>query len=187
MTQTPRPARRFVSRTRPRLVLGGIAAASMTLSGCGQNAEVENAQFTSVSECTKAGYPSELCQASYSAAVTEQQKSAPAFNSLAQCQEEWGDGSCNQTRRGGSGVFVPFLAGFVLSRAMQRSYLDNGYVNYYGGGYSGSPIYRSRGGSTVTIGKGTGGKTVSTPVNVNTKTVSASGFGGRSMSRSFGG
>ncbi|GGC41245.1 hypothetical protein GCM10011371_30840 [Novosphingobium marinum] len=183
-----RNRRRFTSRKRPRLVLGGIAVASIGLSGCGQEPEVTDARFTTVSECTKAGYPSDLCQSSYSAALSEHQQSAPAFQTRDECREEWGENSCQQVYRPTGSVFIPALAGFVLGRMAQRDYMRYGSANYYGGGYYGTPIYRNRGGGTVTVGRGTGGTITKTPVNVNTTTVARSGFGGRGFSRGgFGG
>ena len=193
-------ARRYAGLNRPRLVLGGLAAAaSMTLGGCGGTPDFQDAQFTSVSECSKAGFPDSVCQASYNAAFLEHQRGAPQFNSRISCEQEWGQQHCAPlagTNVGGSpsasSIFVPMLAGFVVSQALQRRYYDDGDIDigYYGGyvgSYRGSPIYRSRTGNTVTVDR-TGGQTVSRPVNVNTASVARSGFGGMSMSRgSFGG
>jgi len=190
------PRRRFVSGARPRLALGGLAAAAtISLGGC-DSPDLQPAEFTSVAQCTAAGYAQQLCDAGYNAAFLEHQRSAPKFTSLNACQQEWGSTSCvpatgvaNGTSAGS--VFVPLLAGFVLSQALQQRYYDTGEIDidYYGGygGYRGSPIYRNRTGRTVTVDR-SGGTTKMTPVNVNTRTVAASGFGGRGMSRgSFGG
>jgi uncharacterized protein YgiB involved in biofilm formation len=189
------PQRRFASGHRPRLMLGGLAAVGVTLSGC-EPAEQQAAQFTSVAACTQAGFEASLCQSAQSAAEQEHQKSAPRFNSLASCEEEWGTSSCapmttpaiaGSSYNTGS-VFVPMVAGFVLSQAMQRSFYQNGNIGYYGGGYGGGPVYRNRTGTPVTVGR-SDGKMIKTPVNVNTASVSRRGFGGMGMSRggSFGG
>ncbi|MET1756831.1 DUF1190 domain-containing protein [Novosphingobium sp. RD2P27] len=188
--QAPR-RRRFAGRTRPTLALGGLAAAaSFTLAGCGGTPEFDNAQFTSVSECVKAGFPDDLCQTSYGAALQEHQQGAPQFSNLRSCEQEWGQEQCvpasGTSASSGSNIFVPMLAGFVLSRALQRNYYDRGPGFAYYGGYGGSPIYRDRGGSTVTVDR-SGGRAIKTPVNVNTTTVARSGFGGMGKSRSFGG
>jgi uncharacterized protein YgiB involved in biofilm formation len=188
------PRRRFASAHRPRLVLGGIAAAGLTLSGCSSE-PAGDARFTTVSECTSAGFDQSLCQGGYDDARKTYLNSAPRFTSLADCEKEWGDKDCAPmgaasmpaTAGASSGsVFVPLFAGFVLSSMMQRNYYSTGY---YSGGYIGSPIYRTRSGSSVTLDRGSGGIVKATPVNVNTSTVSRSGFGGMSMSRgsSFGG
>lgn len=196
----PRSPRRFSSRTRSRLALGGLAAAAgVTLSGCDGTPDFQDAQFTTVTECVRAGFPDNLCQSSYNAAYLEHQRSAPKFNTLQSCQEDWG-AQCmpEQAASAGSGlsignVFVPMLAGFVVSQALQRRYHDDGDIdiNYYGGygGYRGSPIYRNRSGATITFDRsGSSGKAIAKPVNVNTTTVARSGFGGMGKSRGgFGG
>jgi uncharacterized protein YgiB involved in biofilm formation len=195
--------RRFARRTRSRLALGGIAAAAtVTLSGCdGGTPDFKDAQFTSVSECVKGGFPENLCQSSYSSALQEYQKGAPQFSNLQKCEQEWGTQQCAQYGgsgpsygNSGSNVFVPLLAGFVISQALQRRYDRDGgaglgYYGGYGGGYRGSPIYRDRNGGTVVVDR-SGGRTIAKPVNVNTTTVARSGFGGMGKSRggySFGG
>jgi uncharacterized protein YgiB involved in biofilm formation len=208
MDQTPeqtKAPRRFAARARPRLVLGGLAAAAgMSLTGCDSTPDFQTAQFTSVTECVSAGFPSDLCENSYRAAFLEHERTAPKFASQAACEKDWGTGQCAPEIAGsgtsaspaigtplatsGGNIFVPAIAGFLVSQALQRRYYDNGGMNigYYGGGYVGSPVYRNRTGSTVTFDR-SAGKAVMTPVNVNTRTVAQSGFGGRSFSRSYSG
>jgi uncharacterized protein YgiB involved in biofilm formation len=191
-----RSPRRFSARTRPRLVLGGLAAAAgMSLSACDSTPDFNDAQFTSVAECVKAGFDAPVCEAGYNTAALEYQKSAPKFNTLKSCEQEWGSDHCAPANTPGTSastgsVFMPMLAGFVISQALQRRYYEGGNISYYGGygGYAGSPIYRNRTGGTVVVDR-SGGAVRSMPVNVNTHTVSRSGFGGMSMSRgsSFGG
>jgi uncharacterized protein YgiB involved in biofilm formation len=184
------PQRRFASGHRPRLVLGGLAAVGVTLSGC-EPADQQAAQFTSVAACTQAGFEASLCESAQSAAAREHEASAPRFNSLAACEEEWGTSSCAPAAPAagsGSGTgsfFVPMAAGFILSQAMQRSFYQGGNVGYYGGGYGGGPIYRNRTGTPVTVSR-SDGKMIKTPVNVNTASVSRRGFGGMGMSRGGG-
>ena len=175
--------RRFASTSRPRLVLGGIAAAGigMSLGGCSSN--VQPAQFTSVTECTSAGFDQNLCQAGYAAAFQQHQASAPQFRSLDACEAEWGDNSCTPGY-GASNVFVPLLAGFVLSTAMQQSFYDDGEIDidFHSGRYRGTPIYKNRSGASYAYNR-SGGTAKMTPVNVNTTTVARSGFGGMGSSR----
>ncbi|WP_156840361.1 DUF1190 domain-containing protein [Novosphingobium aquimarinum] len=185
----PRRERRFTSGQRHKLVLGGIAAASMSLSGCGSSEpEFSDARFTTVTECKSAGFPEDLCAQSFAAALKAQQDEAPKFNTLAECQQEWGANNCTPTYNNNTGgnSFMPLLAGFAIGQMMQRNYWNNGYIGS-GGGYYGTPIYRDRGGSTVTVDRGSGGIARTKPVNVNTKAVAAKGFGGMGMSRSSGG
>jgi uncharacterized protein YgiB involved in biofilm formation len=188
-----RSPRRYAARTRPRLVLGGLAAvAGVSLSGCEAAPEFRDAQFTTVPECTRAGFDAEVCQAGFNSAAAEYERSAPKFNSLKTCEEEWGsqcmpytaNGAAAGTNVSSGNVFVPMLAGFVLSQALQRRYYEGGNIGYYGGyGGYGSPIYRNRTGNPVVLDR-SGGAIRKMPVNVNTQTVARSGFGGMGMSRS---
>ena len=178
-------ARRFSSRRRSRLVLGGIAAAGLglSLSGC-EDTSTEPLRFESVEQCVSAGYERPFCQSTYSAALTEHRRTAPEYEAAAECEKEWGTYGCERRwgPSGGQGVFTPLLAGFLVGQALNRRNED---VYYYGSGYYGSPIYRSRGGQAVTLTPSTGGvrAPVRTPVNVGTTTVARSGFGGMGMSR----
>ena len=189
--------RRFAGRSRSRLALGGIAAAAtVTLSGCDDGPpDFKDAQFTSVSECVRGGFPEDLCQSSYSSALQEYQKGSPQFANRQSCEQEWGSQQCVQySGNGNSGgsIFMPMLAGFVLSQALQQRYHRDGpgglgYYGGYGGGYRSTPIYRDRSGGTVVVDR-SGGRSIAKPVNVNTTTVARSGFGGMGKSRSsFGG
>jgi len=195
----PRSPRRFTVGNRPRLVLGGLAAAAgMSLAGCDRSEDYRQAEFTSVRACEQAGFDREVCDAGYSAAAQTHQETAPRFSSRDTCEQEWGTGQCAPALAGSDSgptaaaapsasgnVFVPMLAGFVISQALQQRYYSGGYI---GGGFSrygGEPIYRNRTGSTVTLDRSSG-RSVATPVNVNTRTVASRGFGGRSMSRGGG-
>lgn len=207
MAKTPsdRPQpRRFAARQRRRLALGGIAAAAtVTLTGCEDTPPTfADAHFTSVSECTKAGFPDKLCDAGYNAAWQDYFNTAPQFKTAEECEQEWGAQQCvsrsydanTGTGTGSSvgSVFVPLLAGFMVSQAMQQRYYRDGdrdFVYISGGnGFAGSPIYRNRSGATVTLDGNTGSnvKAIPKPVNVNTTTVSRSGFGGKGLSRGGG-
>lgn len=198
-----RSPRRFSARSRPKLALGGLAAAAgMALTGCDDTPpQFQTAEFTTVASCVAAGFPDNLCQASYNAAYLEHGRNAPQFKTQGDCEKEWGSGQCASqilgtgTNTVGSApsslnsVFVPALAGFLVSQALQQRYYDTGEIDidYYGGyggsGYRGSPIYRSRTGGTVTVDRSSG-KAITTPVNVNTRTAATKGFGGMGLSRS---
>ncbi|AHG48488.1 membrane protein (plasmid) [Rhizobium leguminosarum bv. trifolii CB782] len=163
--------------------------------------------FTSVDQCVASGMDRQVCQASYQDAMRAHLATAPRFNGMAACEAEYGSGHCTEqpantvpNNTGGSGsFFMPFLAGYMLSSALnnigdyndyRQRQVDSGY--YYGS----TPIYRNRSGQTVTTtvrSGGTGNDALTAPsrqsvkpVNVNTRTVARQGFGGRS-SFSFGG
>jgi uncharacterized protein YgiB involved in biofilm formation len=200
-TSSPRrpTGRRFSSQTRTRLTLGSIAAAaSVGLAGCDDTPPTfQDAHFTSVSECVHAGFPDRLCEGSYNAAWQNYLTTAPQFSTRQSCEADWGEEQCME-RDAVSGavsgpstgsVFVPLLAGFVVSQALQQRYYDDDDLIYVGGGGYGSPIYRNRKGATVQLSPSNApnAKAIARPVNVNTVTVARSGFGGKSSSRGFGG
>ncbi len=198
--------RRKSGHRLPFLALGTIAASTLALSGCGDQTPSET-MFTSVDQCVESGMDRQVCQAGYQDAMRAHLTTAPRFNGMAACEAEYGSGQCAEqsasaapNNTGGSGsFFVPFLAGYMLSSALnnigdynvyRRRQEENG--NYYGS----TPIYRNRMGQTVTTTARSVGMSNDTtlapsrqsvkPVNVNTRTVARQGFGGRS-SFSFGG
>lgn len=196
----PRPARRrFASPARTRLAMGSIAAAaSVGLAGCEDTPpKLQDAHFTSVTECVRAGFPDRLCEGSYNAAWQNYLTTAPQFASRQSCEADWGDQQCMErdavasTVSGPSAgsVFVPLMAGFVVSQALQQRYDNDRDFFYIGGGGYGSPIYRNRQGAPVQLSPSNSptAKAIAKPVNVNTVTAARSGFGGRSSSRGFGG
>jgi uncharacterized protein YgiB involved in biofilm formation len=195
--------RRLSGRKPPILTLGTIAASTLLLSGCGDSTPAE-AMFTSVDQCVSTGMDRQVCQTAYQDAMKAHLANAPRFNGMAACEAEYGAGQCaaqpassTANNGGGGNVFMPFLAGYMLSSAINNI---GDYNNYRrreeanGSSYGSAPIYRNRSGQTVTTTLGTGGGTTTIapsrqsvkPVNVNTRTVSRQGFGGRS-SFSFGG
>ena len=193
---------RYAWSDRLQLGLGSLAVVTYAgLVGCdGTPPKFEDAHFTSVTECVRAGFPDRLCEGSYNAAWSNYMTTAPQFTSQASCEAEWGPWQCMErdgvpTAVSGpstGSVFVPLLAGFVVTQALQRRYYeddDNYYIYRSGGGRYGAPIYRNRSGKTVQITPPTtaGAKPSVRPVNVNTATVARGGFGGSGRSRGFGG
>lgn len=195
--------RRFALSDRVQLGLGSLAVVTYVgLLGCeGTPPKFEDAIFTSVTECVRAGFPDPLCEGSYNAAWSNYLTSAPQFSSQTNCEAEWGAWQCMErdaapTALSGpstGSVFVPLLAGFAVTQALQRRYYENedDESAYRGGGgvRYGSPFYRTRTGSAVQITpSGTvGARPVIRPVNVNTVTVARGGFGSSGRSRGFGG
>lgn len=200
--------RRLSGRKPPILALGTIAASTLMLSGCGDDTPSQ-VMFTSVDQCVAGGMDQQVCQTAYQDAMRAHLATAPHFNGMAACEAEYGAGHCveqaasstSSSGSGGSGnFFVPFLTGYMISSAV------NNIGDYYtyrrreeenGNTYGATPVYRNRSGQTVTTTFGRSGVSSGTttiapsresmkPVNVNTRTVSRQGFGGRS-SFSFGG
>ncbi|MBX5083472.1 DUF1190 domain-containing protein [Rhizobium lentis] len=194
--------RRMSGHRRPLLALGTIAASTLALSGCGEEAP-SDIMFTSVDQCVAAGMDRQVCQAGYQDAMRAHLAAAPRFNGMAACEAEYGKGQCTEqpsntvanNSGGGGSFFVPFLAGYMLSSALNNigDYYDYRRRQEQSGSYYGStPIYRNRSGQTVTTTVRSSDSVTAPsrqtvkPVNVNTRTVARQGFGGRS-SFSFGG
>jgi len=195
--------RRFTRKRPPFLALGTIAATGVVLSACGDDTPSE-VVFNTPQECAQSGVDLQICEAEYQQALQKHLRDAPHFNSAAACEAEFGEGRCFQASNtpgatpgqpqaqgdtGGVGsFFIPFMTGYLVSSALSNISSYAAYRDYrYGNTYINTPIYRTRSGEAVTSTI-TNGQRVSRPVNVNTRTVSRSGFGGRSFSRgSFGG
>ncbi|NDW03129.1 DUF1190 domain-containing protein [Jiella pacifica] len=188
--------RRFTRRTPPILTLGTIAATGMVLYGCGDEAP-QDVAFSTPQQCADAGVDAQICEAEYQQALQKHLTDAPHYASLQECEAAIGEGKCfqaggasgqnsaGQTSGSGSGFFVPFMTGYLISSALSNLSSYGAYRDYrYSSGYSSTPIYRDRAGTALTSTV-ENGKAVSRPVNVNTRTVSRSGFGGRSSSRGF--
>ena len=192
--------RRFTRRTPPILTLGTIAASGMVLYGCGDDAP-KDAVFSTPQQCADAGVDAQICQAEYQQALQKHIADAPHYANLQECEAALGVGKCfqagdgngqnsaGQTSGSGSGFFMPFMTGYLISSALSNLSGYGAYRDYrYSSGYRSTPIYQDRSGKSVTSTISNGQRT-SRPVNVNTTTASRYGFGGRSSSRGgfFGG
>lgn len=190
--------RRRLSGRKPFLALGTITLSSLALAGCAGEPPGE-VLFTSVDQCVTAGMDAQVCQAGYQDAMQAHLASAPQFDGLAACEAEYGVGQCTEqqatTSGGGGSFFTPFLAGYVLSSALNNIGDYNAYRRQResaGYSYGSTPIYRNRSGQTVTPTIRTGNDALAPatrtvqPVNVNTRTVVRQGFGGGTR-MSFGG
>lgn len=190
-------------------------AAGTTLAACGQPQQraVPNAQaqeraaaasaaatgeaaaetgFASLQDCKDAAPVGVDCDAAWAEAQAAHAATAPAFQTQAECEAQWGDGQCQTTQRNGSSMFMPLLAGMLLGRAL-------------GGGFGGSrPMYRDRAGGYY--GGGAGGRTYygnggfgggrfqpgpnasrSAGISPSRTTTARGGFGSSASGRSVGG
>lgn len=190
--------KRFTGGRPPLLALGTIAAGGLALTACGED-PAEDTMYTSPAQCIEAGIEQNICNAEYQSALSEHLRNAPRFDGQAACEAEYGAGRCMATPReaadgsGAGSFFVPFMTGYLISSAVSHLTNYSSYGTYVGGGSyrRPTPIFTNRSGATYRSDPAIGTK-VSTPrpANVNTRTVSRSGFGGISSSRggfSFGG
>lgn len=179
------------------------AAAATTLVGCGETPPATPPAFSTVQDCVIGGFPESECRSAYEEAFRSHLERAPRFASRQECEAKVDVDSCVEAPvRAADGsttnVFVPLMAGYLLGRMMnppQQPQQGGSSGGYYSGGSRGTPIYRSRdypgsyrdGGNMQTSRSGGGAVSTapSRPANVNTTTVSRSGFG--SSGSSFGG
>ncbi|WP_420838761.1 DUF1190 family protein [Alteromonas lipotrueae] len=132
-----------LSRMRKSYALKPLAIgiASVFLSACGE--EKQDAQiYTSLEDC-KRDFPDavERCDAAYKTATEEAMRTSPRFNSEYDCEYEFGANQCRTVNTNSGSVFMPFMAGFMVSQLLSpnRYYSQPLYTSY-------SPYssYRSR-------------------------------------------
>ena len=171
-----------------------MATASFTLAACGSPpervaqapegdwntpaAQTETA-YRTVEECTAsgAGTASE-CEAAYAAAA----KDAPQFASQQECEQNWGEGQCEQRKEAnGTSVFMPMMMGFLLGRM-----LSGGGRASPAGLFGGNGNPRTATGNVPNRPMATPAQPANTNAD-NTRTVSRGGFGASSSNRSYGG
>ena len=188
------------------VTLALMGSAAVVLAGCGEEPPPPQAVFSGIEQCIRAGNEVETCAAEYKEAVEQHATQAPRFASAQEC-EVGADSQCEPTRvqnadGSWSNVFVPLMAGYMISNA----------INNMGGGrgYRSTPVYNSRaysgqqrdlsalrgsGAATSAVATGASRSVGSTtrpatralpPPNVRTTTVSRGGFGGFGGGRSSG-
>ena len=122
-------AMRRMKRSKILQVSSLMATAGFTLAACGsppqQTATAPEGEwdapspaYSSVQACVSSGEPAQECEAAFKAASAEAAETAPRFASQQDCEQEWGQGQCQQTEHKGSSFFMPMLAGFMMARMM---------------------------------------------------------------------
>ena len=146
--------------------------------------------YQGLAQCISDGKVSaDICEKAYADAVQAQYRDGPRFDSLGDCQAQYGYDQCHHVQTSSGGWFMPALAGFMVGRALSH---HDGY-NYgygYGGGF-GQPLYRTRGDRAEwrTASGERFGATARGPFNPSVaQTLSRGGFGMSSAARaSWGG
>ncbi|MEJ0005339.1 MAG: DUF1190 domain-containing protein [Steroidobacteraceae bacterium] len=99
--------------------------------------------YQGLTQCISDGKVSaDICEKAYADAVQAQYRDGPRFDSLSDCQAQYGWDQCHHVQTSSGGWFMPALAGFMVGRALGNHGYNYGYG--YGGGY-GQPLYRYRG------------------------------------------
>lgn len=173
---------------RIKLLLMGTA--TLALTACDEREEVAQAGvYDSVEQCLADGvYSDEYCRTSYKAAVDQHAAVAPKYQSIEECEADFGPGRCQIGPQGqqqvssgsGGSFFMPLMAGFLVGRLLDggRSYYGQPlYRPYAGPGRYGT--YRTA--QNVDVGARTGSVNVTRSTLQNppprTTTLSRGGFG----------
>ncbi len=132
-----------VQRVRVKPLALAIAAA--TLVACGSNPTEPALVYESVEQCIADNPALDIeCRTSFRQAAEQAREAGPKYNSLADCQAEFGAQNC-QPAQGpqGQSWFMPAMAGFMLGRALD------------GGGYRSAPLYSSNNPNSPAYGRWT--------------------------------
>ena len=100
--------------------------------------------YKTLAECQAVQADDRICDAAFNEAK-EWQGQQPGYASQAQCEGEFGAGRCESRSGNGTSWFVPMMAGFMLSNAMNNMSYNN-YMQYqkdrrYQGGGTAYPVY----------------------------------------------
>lgn len=101
--------------------------------------------YQGLTQCISDGKVSaDVCEKAYADAVQAQYRDGPRFDSMADCQAQYGYDQCHHVQTSSGGWFMPALAGFMIGRALTHHDYNYGYGYGYAGGF-GQPLYRARG------------------------------------------
>ncbi len=117
-----------------------IGIAALFVSGCGDREEAKI--YTSLEDCTNDNPDAiDRCESAYQTALDEAARTGPRYNSEYDCEYEFGANQCRQYSNNSGSFFMPFMAGFMVSRLLSPNpyYAQPLYTSY-------SPYspYRSR-------------------------------------------
>lgn len=141
------PARRRSKRSRvvPMTLMG---AAALSMAAC-EDDRVETRAFASVEECASgagaedAWFDGEACVASFEEARAEHERTAPRYVDAALCEEEHGGACYERTGSGGSSIFLPLMAGYLMGNMLGRTGASSARAQ---------PVYRTAAGRFATPG-----------------------------------
>ncbi|MDL2405145.1 DUF1190 domain-containing protein [Rhizobium calliandrae] len=122
------------------LLVMGTAA----LTGCGQKDNNTAKIYKDVDACIAEDiYTAERCRSDFAAAEKERLQNAPAYETVAACEKDYGVNDCQPTtgaHRAGLGHFIPFMAGYVVGNVAQT--------------YNANALYQPRGSSDLRTAAG---------------------------------
>lgn len=106
-----------------------VCIGAMFLSACGEEPELATI-YTSIDECASENpnYMQE-CTSAYQEAKDEALRTSPKFVSEGDCEFEFGQDNCEYVSNQSSSFFMPFMAGYMMSRVVNG--FGNNQRRYY--------------------------------------------------------
>jgi uncharacterized protein YgiB involved in biofilm formation len=111
------------SRIIPVILLG---AATFAVTGC-EDERVDANAFPDKASCEAAAkdgtlpFSVEDCDAAFADALEEYERSAPRYDDIALCEEQHGGECVAQQGTGGSSIFMPLMAGYLMGSMLNNS------------------------------------------------------------------
>ena len=95
-----------------------VAIASVGLTACADNRQ-EALVYANADDCN-ADNPEygEQCATTYQQALSEAQRIGPKYRTQRDCEYEFGYNQCQRVEQGAASLFMPFMAGYMLSSAL---------------------------------------------------------------------
>lgn len=176
-----------------------VAGSALALSACEEKPQHQVETYETLDACLDADlFSDSQCRTDHEKALAVHAQSAPRFESQSLCGQEFTRVNCeSHTSASGSTFWSPLMAGFLVSRILDRDrhyyysspYYRNGRGHYYTwDGYRMGEARGQDGRYRKTIGQKTvEAKPKKARVMTRTSVISRGGFGRRSSSRSSGG
>lgn len=136
-----------MSKRSKTVALAIVGAASFALAGCKEE-QVDAQAFPDLQSCLDAVGPTSLfsaqdCETAFDETLALHAETAPRYDSLQVCEEQYGEGNCGseaQATGGGSGsIFMPLIAGYLIGNMLGG-----------GRGLGAQPMYRTADGRFTT-------------------------------------
>jgi len=127
--------RRSAAVSLSAVMLGGSLAACEPKPVDPPASEQTMKVYASADECASSGGDWNTCNSSAAAAAAEHVRTAPQFASQADCNRETGGECAQHVTSGGSHIFLPLMAGFMMGQMMNRGYVAHPIYGGRDGGY----------------------------------------------------
>ena len=103
--------------TQIGLAAAGVVLVATVWSMSGDDTPNEDLVYNSLADCREANQLSaQACETAFADASAKRLSESPKFQRQAECEAQYGAGSCSSATIGGAQYFLPALAGFMLAR-----------------------------------------------------------------------